>query len=484
MPPPSMPPSTKNFSSGHAVTRSNEFLSCCRTAFRISQQQKRQQQQSLSDNERAPSISDDILSIDPSSLKLYSHVDEEDATNTAKEALRDAVLTLNLIDSTLSQLSSLVKRRGHTNDPTEEINSSMSQFHQYAKEMMEILQTTLKQGATLPYVYLDENSQKSSALRHKTKSSSQRIRHYTFISECLQAVVEKRMKSFKDILEVRGNVIKDQTQRRKRLLQSDQERKKLSYDTGNRNGMTMNRGMVGSSSSLGLSNRSRGINGKNGYNGTTTSTKLKSQMASPLFSSAVSDKPAVNQSQNATNNYGYGYGGTNSNQYTPSSQHTGITSSAYGSNSTGLRQRNARIASSAPSPYQRSEYGNPTTTTTTTTPQEDTEEEKVHGNNQYVQSQIQTRRQTRQTQSRLDNARLAEKSLAELTNMFSKMSSLIQKQGETLVKIEDDVEAAAIHVDAGAEEIDKLYEFTKGNRGLILKVFGILIFFVIFMKWY
>ena len=475
MSPPSMPSSTKYFSSGHAVTRSNEFLSCCRTAFRISQQQKKQQQQSSSDNERA----DDILSIDPSSLKLYSHVQEEDATNAAKEALRDAVLTLNLIDSTLSQLSSLVKRRGHTNDPTEEINSSMSQFHQYAKEMMEILQTTLKQGATLPYIYLDENSQKSSALRNKTKSSSQRIRHYTFISECLQAVVEKRMKSFKDILEVRGNVIKDQTQRRKRLLQSDQERKKLSYDTGNRNGVTMNRGIVGPSSSLGLSNRSRGITSGNGYNGTTTSTKLKSQMASPLFSSAVSDKPAVNQSQKATNSYGYGYGGTNSNQYTSSSQLTGITSSAYGSNSTGLRQRNARTASSAPNPYQRSEYGNPTTI-----PQEDTEEEKVHGNHQNVQSQIQTRRQTRQTQSRLDNARLAEKSLAELTNMFSKMSSLIQKQGETLVKIEDDVEAAAIHVDAGAEEIDKLYEFTKGNRGLILKVFGILIFFVIFMKWY
>ena len=75
------------------------------------------------------------------------------------------------------------------------------------------------------------------------------------------------------------------------------------------------------------------------------------------------------------------------------------------------------------------------------------EEIKVHDKNQdeNIQTQIQKRRQARQTQNRLDSARMAEKSLAELTSMFGKMSSLIQSQGETLEKIEDDVEIAIIH---------------------------------------
>ena len=94
------------------------------------------------------------------------------------------------------------------------------------------------------------------------------------------------------------------------------------------------------------------------------------------------------------------------------------------------------------------------------------------------------RRENRQTQNRLDSARQAEQSLAELTTMFSKMTNLIHSQGETLVKIEDDVEAAMDHVEAGREEIVKLYEWTQGNRGLILKIFALLIFFIIFMKFY
>lgn len=67
---------------------------------------------------------------------------------------------------------------------------------------------------------------------------------------------------------------------------------------------------------------------------------------------------------------------------------------------------------------------------------------------------------------------------------FTKMSSLISQQGEVLERIEDDVEAAAGDIDAGHDELVKVYGMTKGNRGLILKVFGILIFLILFMKLY
>ena len=101
-----------------------------------------------------------------------------------------------------------------------------------------------------------------------------------------------------------------------------------------------------------------------------------------------------------------------------------------------------------------------------------------------IQQQIQLRRENRATKNRAAQARLAERSIAELGVMFTKMSSLIVQQGEVLERIEDDVEAAGFDIDAGHDELVKVYGMTKGNRGLILKVFGILIFLIIFMKLY
>ena len=40
-----------------------------------------------------------------------------------------------------------------------------------------------------------------------------------------------------------------------------------------------------------------------------------------------------------------------------------------------------------------------------------------------------------------------------------------------LERIEDDVEAAGGDIDAGHEELVKVYGMTKGNRALILKVY-------------
>ena len=64
------------------------------------------------------------------------------------------------------------------------------------------------------------------------------------------------------------------------------------------------------------------------------------------------------------------------------------------------------------------------------------------------------------------------------------MSTLISQQGEVVNKVEDDVEAALGNVGAGEQEIQTLYTIKRGNRGLILKVFGILIFLIIFMRFY
>lgn len=61
---------------------------------------------------------------------------------------------------------------------------------------------------------------------------------------------------------------------------------------------------------------------------------------------------------------------------------------------------------------------------------------------------------------------------------------MISEQSEQIDKIEDDVEAASVDVLKGQNSIQEVYSLKKGNRPLILKVFGVLIFVIIFMRFY
>lgn len=67
---------------------------------------------------------------------------------------------------------------------------------------------------------------------------------------------------------------------------------------------------------------------------------------------------------------------------------------------------------------------------------------------------------------------------------FLRLQTLISEQSEQIDKIEDDVEAASFDVQAGQNSITEVYSLKKGNRPLILRVFGILIFVIIFMRFY
>jgi hypothetical protein len=49
--------------------------------------------------------------------------------------------------------------------------------------------------------------------------------------------------------------------------------------------------------------------------------------------------------------------------------------------------------------------------------------------------------------------------------------------------MEDDVEATSGDINA-CHELVKVYGYTMGNRGLIVKVFGVLIFLIVFMRFY
>ncbi|GMH94739.1 hypothetical protein TrVE_jg11061 [Triparma verrucosa] len=111
------------------------------------------------------------------------------------------------------------------------------------------------------------------------------------------------------------------------------------------------------------------------------------------------------------------------------------------------------------------------------------------GNQQQDDMLLQEQQQQQQLEekpkySRMDEAHKVEKTLSELTTMFSSLSNLIMSQGETITKIEDDTAYASLEIDSGGAEIQKLYSRTKGNRGIIIKTFAILILLLIIFKLY
>jgi len=491
----------------HAITRSSELLSCAKTALRILQQQS---QKGL------VQVSDEILALNPNDIHLYinknsnksqdlyslqAYEGEEETTtlNPAFDLVHESQTLLALLDSHLEKLNALVKRRGQTNDPTHEIHSLMSDFNKYTKELMDIVQNTLLRAAAKPFSPT------------RIQSSQQRMKHYQNIAQTIQGHVETRMRLFKEIMTIRGNAIEEMSQRRRRLLDGTITTTQTSNtitsttlttsteidynNTSNRHSLAhssplftmtdlvpkISTGHVPTSSSSSSSHTPFHHHGKSD---TTTNHHHHHNNTQETNNN--------NTTVNPTNTYA-GYGGYN----------YGNISYAYGGgdlSTTGIRRRppttiNGSVQNVPSSMYTNNIYNNKPTHTTGMNSQQqqqqqqqllDEEEDKKRSRDSttFMKSQLQLRKESRQTQSRLETAREAEKSLAELTTMFTKMSTLIQSQGEVLIKVEDDVEAAMIQVNAGAEEITKLYIITKGNRGLIIKVFSILILLIILMRFY
>lgn len=109
-------------------------------------------------------------------------------------------------------------------------------------------------------------------------------------------------------------------------------------------------------------------------------------------------------------------------------------------------------------------------------------------NNNHNYSQVQQMQEYKgnkqKDSNRLKNAEKVEASIMQMGQLFSKMATLVSEQSETLSRIEDDVESGLADTIDANESMNKLYEITKGNRGMILKIFALLIFFIfLFIVW-
>jgi hypothetical protein len=420
-----------------AVPRSNEFLSCAKTSWKIRQQERvRQQQHQRGPGEGNPSLP--LSSPKNPNLLLASSAGPPPASLVI---LEDGLTLLRAMEYGAKKLQGLVRRRGHTNDPTEEIGAIVRQLEQDFKELTSYYEQILK-----------------------TRRRKQEQRHWDLVVQWFQQVANHHSGQLQDCLKLRGEILADQAQKRRKLV--------------NRNGGNKNK-----------TNAS--------FKGTEIGTALGAASASgaatPLFDNPLftarqtkrnNNAPKrreenglhATKQQSASRRVQPATTGSSSNYYrektpTTNGTRTGAVGTAYGSAYGG-----ASSAGYGGGGMRQRRGGNDPTSSTIPL-QEQEEEEKIH-------SQIQIRERKRQTQQRLDEARQAESTLSQVATLYSKMSTLITQQGETLEKIEDDVECALVDVSAGQEELTKLYSIKKGNRPLIIKIYAILIFFIIFMRGY
>jgi syntaxin 5 len=68
--------------------------------------------------------------------------------------------------------------------------------------------------------------------------------------------------------------------------------------------------------------------------------------------------------------------------------------------------------------------------------------------------------------------------------LFSQMVSLVSAQNEVVARIEDDVEEGLVNSKVAHTHIENVYSLTKANRGMIVKIFALLLFFILlFVVW-
>jgi len=81
--------------------------------------------------------------------------------------------------------------------------------------------------------------------------------------------------------------------------------------------------------------------------------------------------------------------------------------------------------------------------------------------------------------SRADAVRQVETTIVELGQIFNQLATMVSEQGEVVERIDANVEEVGRNVNAGHGQLVEYYNSVASNRGLILKVFGVLFAFLI-----
>jgi hypothetical protein len=87
------------------------------------------------------------------------------------------------------------------------------------------------------------------------------------------------------------------------------------------------------------------------------------------------------------------------------------------------------------------------------------------------------------TRERVENAKMVAKQFAQVGEMTATLAEIVEQQDEWIADLETETEEASDHVDRGQTELLKLWQNVSGDRGLMLKLFAVLISFIILFFW-
>merc|ERR1712139_530909 len=82
--------------------------------------------------------------------------------------------------------------------------------------------------------------------------------------------------------------------------------------------------------------------------------------------------------------------------------------------------------------------------------------------------------------SRAEAVQSVQRTIGELATMFQKMAVMVTAQEEMIQRIDHDIDDTTDNMNAAQDSLLKYFHHISSNRSLILKVFCILIFFVVF----
>jgi hypothetical protein len=501
-----VPAATGSYS--HAVCRSAELLSCAKTAVKIAQSRHAKQeqvQQQQQENGATGSASEQqqwFSHLNPADLELHNPALWQ--RHPSSEVLEDGLTLLRTMESELKHLEGLVRRRGHTNDPTQEISAAVLALEQDAAELTGIVQTMV------PVEH-----------RGGGNHNSQRQRHWKAVQQWFQSIAQRHAAKLKEILAVRGTVLAEQARRRQRFQTTTTTNGNTNKATTTAQSAAVNalfarpppkpKAVVLPPSPPGVFTFPAAPH--SAVETPEEQTPMQQQLPSshPAAAAAAQGPPLapLATAPTAVTNGGVHsapptaaasnpFAAYNNHHHRPPPAATTVptvrsggysyysSSGAGGGGYGGVQAAGYGGSASNTSYYTGHHHQHAVTDTGTGIRQrrsDNTSTNTTAGAAQQHQ-QLAMRQQERQTASRVNEAKQAEKSLAALGTVFGKMSTLIAQQSETLEKVEDDVEAACLDVAAGHAEITTLYSIKKGNRMLILKVFGLLIFLIVFMRFY
>lgn len=102
------------------------------------------------------------------------------------------------------------------------------------------------------------------------------------------------------------------------------------------------------------------------------------------------------------------------------------------------------------------------------------------GGGAQQQQQLVVAQQDSHQSSRAEALRNVENTIVELGGIFNKLSELVQQQGELAIRIDENMDDTMQNVNMAQNQLLKYLNTISSNRWLMLKVFGVLLVFLVF----